>query len=491
MNKEKLSQIIGQIDEKYVQEAACFALGGKRQRNMQTRTPGKARRFRWGAAAACLLLVLALGSATCVYAAEAKEYRRAVAFFAENGLPLEGLSRGEIKAVYRDITTRRFSYGKTPEVLQQVVPGWEIAQNEPAPEELAALWDGKVWAEPAAEAGLSFRRDFLYRHSEDRGEVLEKSLLECRRDEELLWTAEFPFYLDDWAAFPEGTVVWGWNETFSSADRSYAWIAFADEAGNVLWQQPVTHGFQHEYIAAVLRNDDGTWAVISRGDLKYLCLSRYDPAGKELSFRQTEVGNYGVWNAARLGDGYILHLGSYNTGDYAHLFRMDREGNVTDEFSYEGEDCVYHITDMAEFGGRVYLSAYAVPVQRDEGGRDEIANILDYIWSKIEDHGTTITSEELTPIVRENYTAVLLLCEPEGGDPQTFYSVKGSLGGKLSVNEASGLDWDVESMESTFFSPATSAFSVGGTCRVFRYSFDADGNLAGRTDTGETVRYAR
>ncbi len=45
-----------------------------------------------------------------------------------------------------------------------------------------------------------------------------------------------------------------------------------------------------------------------------------------------------------------------------------------------------------------------------------------------------ISSEELTPLVRDNYTAVLLVCDPEGGAPETFYSVQGSLGGKLRVN---------------------------------------------------------
>ena len=199
------------------------------------------------------------------------------------------------------------------------------------------------------------------------------------------------------------------------------------------------------------------------------------------------MGNYGIWNAARLGDGYILQLGSYNEGDYAHLFRMDREGNVIGDYAYEGEDCVYHIVDMAEFGGKVYLSAYAVPVQHDEGGRHEIARILDYIF----EHGWEITEEELTPLVRENYTALLLLCDPEGGTPRTFYSVQGSLGGKLSVKDGSCLEWDVESVVSAFFSPATSAFSIGGTCQVFRYAFDASGALMGLTDTGETARYAR
>ncbi len=481
MNREKLSEIISGIDDKYVDEATGSAAKAGRS------AAPKVRRFRWGMAAACLLVVLALGSAVYARAAEARAYETAVTFFEENGLSPEGLSRSEIKEVYRDITTRRFTFGKTTEVIRQTVPGWEIAQREPSPEELAALWDRRTRTETPEEDGISFRWDYRYAHHESRSDTLEASLLECRRDGETVWTAEFPFYLDDFARYPEGILVWGWNETLTSGEAAYAWVACVDERGEVLWQQPLLHGFQLESIAAVLPDGEGSWAVISRGDLRYLCLSRYDPAGKELSFHQTEVGNYGIWNAARLGDGYIVQLGSFNEGDYAHLFRMDREGNVIEDYAYEGEDCVYHIVDMAEFGGQVYLSAYAVPVQHDEGGRHEIAQILDYIF----DHGWEITEEELTPRVRENYTALLLLCDPEGGEPQTFYSVQGSLGGKLSVSGGDRLEWDTESVVSAFFSPATSAFSIGGTCQVFRYAFDASGSLIGLTDTGETVRYAR
>ena len=94
-------------------------------------------------------------------------------------------------------------------------------------------------------------------------------------------------------------------------------------------------------------------------------------------------------------------------------------------------------------------------------------------------------------MVRDNYTAVLLLCDPEGGAPETFYSVQGSLGGKLAVNDAGNLAWDVESIVNTFFSPATSSFSIGGACQVFRYTFDNAGALLSQEDTGETVPYHR
>jgi hypothetical protein len=145
---------------------------------------------------------------------------------------------------------------------------------------------------------------------------------------------------------------------------------------------------------------------------------------------------------------------------------------------------------MAEYEGRIYLSAYAVPKMQDEGLRHEIAAILDYVFSK-EEVRWDISSEELTPIVRENYTAMLLICDPEGGAPKTFYSVKGSLGGDLSVNTSGQLEWNVESITTTFFSPVTSYFTIGGNCAVFCYTFDAEGNLMGQTDTGNTVPYRR
>ena len=491
MKKENASRIVSMIDGIYVDEATEFAINKKHETQDRHASAAKqSHRFGWRAAAACIALAAVIGSAAYACAAEAKNYNTAAGFFEEYGLSTEGLSRAEIKAVYRDITEKRFSYGKTADVIRQAVPGWEIEQAEPTPEELAAIWDKNVWAKPISEKGVSFRIDPQYVFDPQKGfEVLDKCVLERYTDGKMAWSAEFTdFYIEDYAYTKEGTVLWGQSEIFSSSDTTYGWIALVDGEGNVMWQKRLEHGFKNEYVGAILRNEDGTWAVVSRGDLKYLCLSCYSADGKELSFRKTEVGNLGIWNAARLGDGYIVQLGNQTSRDTALLYRMDREGRVTDSFSYEAEDCEYHITDLTEFEGQVYLSAYAVPLQNDEGGRHEIANVLDYISSK---EGGEISSEELTPLVRENYTAVLLLCDPEGGEPKTFRSVEGSLGGRLSVTDAGRLEWDVESVTSTFFSPATSSFTVGGICKVFRYTFDAEGTLIGQTDTGETVPYRR
>ena len=294
--------------------------------------------------------------------------------------------------------------------------------------------------------------------------------------------------MEEGAHTSAGTAVWGYTDTWSSEQDSHAWLARVDEAGTLLWQRRLEHDFKREYIAAVLDNGDGTWAVLSRGDLEFLCLSQYSTEGNELSFRKTHVGVLGIRNAARLGEGYLVQLWNNTERETARLAKLDREGNLLDSFTYQGEDCDYYITGMVEFGDRVYLSAYAVPRQTDGGGRHEIADILNYIF---DNELLSISSEELTPLVRDNYTAVLLLCDPEGGAPETFYSVKGSLGAELRVNGAGELEWQVHSVSSTFFSLATSSFSIGGSCQVFRYTFDAAGTLLRQEDTGETAPYHR
>jgi len=494
MKKEKISEIISTIDVKYIDEATVYAVDNVHDEyaSYEITAEKQTRRIRWNIVAACLALFIVIGSTAVALAVEAKEYNAAVTFFESNGLSTDGLSRSDVKAVYRDITTKRFTYGKTAEVIQQAIPGLEIQQDEPTPEELAALWDRNVWMNSLPQTGISYRKDYRYKMNEESEiEVLDKSILECFWDGKLLWTVDFTdTYIEGSTYTIDGTAVWGKNETCSSTKPTFGWIARVDDEGTVMWTRFLNHGFSDEYIAAVLSNGDGTWAVISRGDYKYLCLSCYDMDGNELSFQKTEVGNLGVWNAARLGDGYIVQVGNLQSRDTALLFKLDREGNVLESFTYEGDDCEYYLTDMVEFGGQVYLSAYAVPKQNDEGGRHEIADVLDFVVSK-ENSGWDIASGELTPVVRDNYTAVLLLCNPLDGTTKTFYSVKGSLGGKLSVNDAGQLAWDVESITSTYFSPATSSFTIGGTCKVFRYNFNTAGILTQQVDTGEIVSFRR
>lgn len=497
MKKEDVSEIIGSIDKKYIDEAAgSFTDGGRSSLTglnaNRTGTAGRQLFFRRGLIAACLVLAIVTVTGVVVLAAEAKEYNDAVAFFAENGLPADGLSRSELKAVYRDITQKKFSYGLTAEVIKKAVPGWEIEQEEPTPEDLAAIWDWNIYQKTPSGSGVSFRVEPQYVLDEKLGfSVMDKCILECYRDGEKIWTSEFcDFYVEDAMYSKDRIVVWGFTPTISSNETSYSWLALLDGDGKVLWQKCLSHCSQHESIRSVINNTDGSFAVISEVDYRYLCFSCYGADGEELVFNRTQYEKR-VINAARLGDGYILQLRDKLSGDAVELYRMDRNGVLTEKLEFEAEDCVYRIIDMAEYEGHFYLSGYSYQKQNDSVyTRDEISSVLDYVFSEGSEK-FNITSEELTPLVRSVYTAVLLRFDPEEGSVESFYSVKGSLGEKLSVTDSGQLEWNVESISSTFLSLNTSSFTIGGKCKVFRYTFDASGTLTGETDTGETVGYAR
>jgi len=487
VKKEEFCELFGEIQEKHIKEAKEYR---------RTVMPS---RLKWWAVAACMVLVVSACFGSFGAAAEAREYKAAVQFFKDYGMSTDGLTRGEIKAVYRDITTESFTYSKTADVLRnsvwtEKIGGYEIMQEDPTPEDIQNLWNYKNYTGGfvgSARTGIYYTYRCEYKADETLGfEIHDKSYIEKFEDDVLLWSVSVSdFWIEDYSVVSDGVIAYGRTATWASNQVSHAWMVKIDADGNLVWQKMLSHGFDGEYISAVLENRDGSYAVFSRGDLTYFCLSQYAADGKEIHFRKTDVGNCGIWNAALLGDGYIVQLGR---NEQTRIVKVDCEGNITDSFFYSDEKSSYSITDMIEFRGNIYLSAYAAPHSGDgeqvSVGRHEVEDVLRYLF---ENNIWEISSEELTPMVRDKYTALLLVCEPGSGKPQEFYSVKGSLGGKLSVSDTGELLWDTERITTTFFSPATSSFTIGGTSTVFRYTFDDEGRMIGQEKTGEVVNYRR
>ena len=269
MKNEKISQIISGIDAKYTDEASAFDADIGCGRTAPDKQTVKRRRFKPRAIAACVALFIVAGSASLAIAAEAKEYNTAIAFFEENGLSSEGLSRSEVKEVYRDITTERFTYGKTAEVIRHAVSGMEIQQDEPTPEELSALWSKSVRMKAAAvqtgsvsHDGISFNKYSVVDNDDNGNEIFKKCVLECFKDGKLLWSADFTdFFVESYSHTKDGTVVWGSDcDAHPSASERHYLIAHVDDNGNVTWQQLFSHGLDDEYVVSVLSNGDGTWA---------------------------------------------------------------------------------------------------------------------------------------------------------------------------------------------------------------------------------------
>lgn len=491
--EEKLKDLAAKLPQTHLELDAIAEKQGRKKAGLSLRTPGRIA----VALAVCLALMVGIGLGWPVLEVDAEEYKQAVAFFDEHDLPTEGLSRREICKVYRDITTKSFTYSKTAEVIESSlisdpVSGFEILQEEPTPQDIENLWNYKNyngWFFESEPSGISYN----FRHESTEEDLCAGGYFEKYDGETLLWTTEFlEFWVDGQIETAGGVIVYGEKAVTSSAEREYGWIAKIDDGGKVLWKARLESGFEDEYVCAVLENKDGGYAVISRGDLKHFCLSQYSAEGEFLHRKITRDLDYGFWDATTFGDGYIVQLGNNIRKEFATIAMVDREGNITKTLTYESDDAMYRVNDMIEFNGKIYLSAYAVPnLAEDEnsyGGRDEIAPILGQVF---ESKDWDIPSEELTPMVRQRYSAVLLVCDPDAGAPQEFYTVKGSLGGKLAVSDEGELLWDVESITRTFFSLGTSSFTIGGTCYVFRYTFDDAGRWIGLAKTNEITDFRR
>lgn len=485
MKREKLLETLEGIDGRFIAEAASFV-------------PAPAasiasKRFRpWAAVAACLILVAVLtGAAAC--AAEAKEYQNAVAFFEENGLSTEGLEREDVKTVYRDILTRSFTNGKTAEVIRRSVMGVWLTEDEPTPEELANAWDKdkNQIKSSVSKLGFSYKHHDVYVHDEENDlDVFEKGVASCYRDGSLLWTAEFPeFGVIGCRHSAAGTCLWGWSGGPGKEETTGAWLALVDDGGKVVWKARPPHA-RLFVPAVVLEREDGAFAVFGSRctENEYVMnVTVLDSRGNELYFRENKIGQTQVANAALLGDGFLVQLADPH-GATVQICRLDREGNVVERCSYGSDDTAYHVTDMIKYEGKVYLSAYCVPGQ-EGGDQSEIKSILDELFPDGEGY-KRMEKEDLVRRLREDYTAVLLICDREGSEPRQFYSVKGALGGQLSTEERF-LTWDVENLVNAKVFRYDVFNKIRGTCRVIRYRFGPTGDFVEKEATGELTTFSR
>ena len=459
---------------------------------------------RIGAIAACIALLLSTGFGTYIYAEEVKEYNEAIEFFDENELSSEGLSRSEIKKVYRDITTGSFTYSKTEYVIisslaEGLTEGYEISQDEPTPLDIENLWNYILNKKEHPEGDLFYKRDTIqYKYQNnyeknDSGYLFNKfisGVFGKYDGDTTVWETSFSeFSISGFSVISNGVIVYGENNEYIYGEhhkhrfskRSHPWIAKIDESGNVLWKKMISDESPKAYVKLVLENKDGSYAIFCQNDNNTSSLRQYTSDGKETHYK--ELGDLAVINGATFGDGYILHISSSQKRNIAQVIKVDPVGNITEYFSYSDKNVSYSITDMIEYNGKIYLSAYAV-----SGSGYELRSVLDHIRTN---DLREISTVELTPMVRDIYTAMLFVCDPNEGTPQEFYSVNGSLGGELSLSDNGNLLWEAESIETMIYSPTTSSYTFAGICRVFQYAFDKDGTLITQEKTNEITSFRR
>lgn len=458
--------------------------------------------------AAVLALLIALSVGTAAFAADAREFNKAIAFFEEYDLSMEGLTRDEIKAVYRDITTERFEYEKSAEVLSHSVisnqlPGYELAamNNGSLPVSAEDIWKmvHKREAVAAESRGLWFKHDLNYLfHDEGYGWYEEiGSYVEKYDGAELLWHTDLdPLEVLDTIEYSGGVILVA--VTYDESLYATNWLVRLDENGKVLWKN--RFGDSKEYVCTLLANEDGSIAVFSRQDLRSFCFTKLDADGRVIhrSTPDTSV-SAGIGKAAHYKDGYLVQLWSYTDTQLTSFAKVDKDGNITEIFGVPPtEDRIYFLKDLICYDERIYLSVYSIPNDLGEPSpddiifystHDEIRPILEKCYEYSLNGDFDIPG--LLEMVKERYEADLLILEPEEGKLTECYYVKGGLGGDLSVNGNGELVWIVENVVSTFFSPATNSFSIGGVSRIDEYRFGEDGAFTFSFETNEYTAFRR
>ncbi len=486
-------------------------------------------------AAACLAVVLLIGGGAV--AVDAITYTQAKDFFAENGLPAEGLSREEIKAVYRDIISESFTYEKTEEVItqsiSQAIPGYEITADMDDAEKLKMLWeswqngeldsfiiDGEVrnFAEDSYQQGIWYDEDKIDAYNDKTGYSKSgKRALSKYENGTLCWEIAVP--VDPMTVGPVGecTVLLGKNIRVEvsgdvNIENNHNRILFLDKDGQVLWNNLIVEsewiglsgGAGQGYMGIgqgagtwIFDNHDETFTIINY-DVKpdpdngngtpYVLVWRYDRSGQLLSYKEN-ITEYRLPKVFQLGNRYILVHAIDETQTKTVV--MDADGNLQAGAEYQITDQLQRIQDIAEVGNYRYISAYTMLVD-DEPNEFGLLNYtltqdLQALWEQ-EDKAS---EEELITRIRSHYTAVLLRCDIETGEIQTFYSMPGMIADKLEVSEDGALIWRLQSLTQAEMkeAPRYSGWVVRGTSVIYRYIFDTEGNLTGKEATGELASF--
>ncbi len=497
MKKSEIKKALGELDK--IPMPKLFDAPAKEKR---VKKSGVRRSIIMAAA------VLAVLAALVGCAAEVKEYNDAVTFFEEHELSRENLSRNDIKKVYRDIITEKFKLEQTAVVIIDSYEGSAIGIAKPTSEELKNIWE-------SFNSNISETYSWYYLDNDaEMYGIMRSGEMMFKKEENgvVLWETKIPLrdgYVEGYTLLSDGKyiAVYGVYSPIIAPSQSCGFVEIFDEKSGESLLQKLFLTYNRFSIAEIIPEGD-EMVIFARAELKRFVFIRMDLDGEILYQKETEIGNKGIWNVAPFGDGYIVQIGGYQLQEA--IYKVSRDGEIGEGISYSSEDEAYFICDMLDFGGKLYLSAYAVPKHgRDIGTpHDEISYIIESIWKNPDDmeiateetsasssgingYGIYMNTENLLEDVQNNYTAVLLVCDGEDRLPKNFYSVEGSVCGELSVSENGEMLWETEYISEAYYSPATSSFSIGGACIVYRHSFDADGSLVKTEKTGEVTGFRR
>ncbi len=426
----------------------------------------------------------------------------------------------ELKEISRNFTVSYIEGGKISETAAKTVPGWEIVQTEPSDEQNRETAPDGTQSEGMLTDTFSYslkteKNSYYKLSSHDKAESDDDSkyyTLTCYSNDKEVWATDISgYWVQDTFDFADGVYAAGETPLFSS-DVSYAFFSRLDLSGQLLFTERLDHGLEDEEIVRIVDNGDGTCTVFSDSiPSNSMCVSSFDSEGNELFYKSINMGaSVRLKDAICLGDGYLVRVTDFSASgqDYVSKFyKMDKSADITDGFYLESDGRMFFVCDMMEYGGRIYISAYEVLVPDGSKGRYEVDTVMDYIRNmqnqdeatdEAPDEGQTAAvtinlyadtpSEELKEGLKAVYSAVLIICSADNGEPRSCYTVNGVCRSILSLDKDNKLGWKVESFVSaSYAAPETDAYCMKVVCNDYLYTFDEDGTLLDSKQDGYSL----
>ena len=401
------------------------------------------RRIRPMLAAALSIILLISVLSVCAVAAEQTEYRAALAFFEQHKLSADGLSRRDIRLVYRDIQSGDFRYDKTAEVIASTVGGYEITTDELTSEILQSLWDKKLAEDERraqnARDGFTVEGEisptgvsYVYRNQSRYVESVmqAQAILECYHDGKLAWSRTYDGVSATYVSHYGNRIALLCRDVYHDKEMQQV-ILFLNKDGDELWRRSIG-----DELTIVFCTEDGVTVMTS--DTASLSITRYDFEGDLVhSIKKgfADMGlviveqivdddgedairivhsNYIPEGTVRFDNGYILHLQEQYTKTEL-LIRINDECELLGEYRFKADGETYRFSGIATLGDTLYLSGYAVSEANVDAYR-ELSELKEQLLG-----GLDLDDHELTERVRANYTAVLLKCDATTGKTESFY----------------------------------------------------------------------
>ncbi len=457
------------------------------------------------AVCASLMLVLA-GVSGYTIAEEAREYREAVEFFDEYKLSTDGLTRSEIKAIYKDISRKTYSYEKTVEILNS----YHIEMYSTSLESIDRASLESCWNErnshlndtPKEETGkIRYDVDHDWTPSENElgHQYYKTNIIKYEGDTELWrYTISFDFMDHNTIVTDSGVIVYGGKDIYSS-DSGQACALMISDSGELLWEYFDAAPGSY-YTAAVMDGDEitlfgsgGSTVWDEETPVFHTLFTVLDMNGKTVRRRCAETSTFSYYDAAvKVGDVYLVKQGA----GVAELLSISEDGEEVDKFTYSDNGATYIIQDIYCYENKVYLSALK-PNFESENFHDEFNKFLEERYKKYKESGAEISAyeyyprydagqndEELAEFLSEAYTAVLLVCD-NNVDITKAYSVENARAGKLGTDDSGNLTWQVLRVDGASFAPpyiSSAIYYVSST--EFSFVLGKEGRLIEKREVG-------